>query len=118
MFLGLGLAAMWVFYSLRFAFTGEPAGESQLVLPAASVHLGYVLDLAFVVPVSILAAALLWQRAPWGYVLATVVLTFGTVYQLDYMATLVFRPRQAYRARRGSTLGSWSSSRRSGPARH
>jgi hypothetical protein len=46
----VGLAAMWSFYALRFAFTGAAPGESLLVLPSASVHLGYVLDLALLVP--------------------------------------------------------------------
>ena len=75
----IGLGAMWVFYSLRFAFTGTAPEESLLVLPSASVHLGYVLDLALLVPGYALAGVLLWRRAPWGYVMAV----FGTVYQLS-----------------------------------
>ncbi|MFC3890757.1 hypothetical protein ACFOWZ_04675 [Lentzea rhizosphaerae] len=31
MLLGLGLAGMWLFYSLRFAFTGAPPGEPFVV---------------------------------------------------------------------------------------
>jgi hypothetical protein len=89
--LAVGLGAMWVFYALRFAFTGAFPEESLLVLPAASVHLGYVLDLALLVPGYALAAVLLWRRAAWGYVLATVMLVFGTVYQLSYMTALVFQ---------------------------
>jgi hypothetical protein len=87
----IGLAAMWSFYALRFAFTGAAPGESLLVLPSASVHLGYVLDLALLVPGYALAAALLWRRAAWGYVLASVMAVFGTVYQLSYMTALVFQ---------------------------
>jgi hypothetical protein len=88
---GLSLAGMWVFYSLRFAFTGETPKESLLVLPLSAVHLGYVLDLALLVPAQVLGAVLLWRRAPWGYVLGTVTLVFGTVYQLNYMTALVFQ---------------------------
>jgi hypothetical protein len=87
----VSLGAMWVFYSLRFAFTGESPKESLLVLPLMAVHLGYTLDLALLVPTQVLAAVLLWWRAPWGYVLGTVTLVFGTVYQLNYMTALVFQ---------------------------
>jgi hypothetical protein len=88
---GVSLGAMWIFYSLRFAFTGEFPKESLLVLPQEAIHLGYTLDLALLVPTEILAAVLLWRRAPWGYVLATVTLLFGAVYQVNYMTALVFQ---------------------------
>ena len=91
MLVGLSLAAMWVFYSLRFAFTGAPPGESELVLPASAVHLAYVLDLAFFVPSCVLASILLWRRDSWGYVLATAVLVFGSLYQVNYIVALVFQ---------------------------
>lgn len=50
--LGLTLGGMWIFYSLRFAFTGQEPQESRLVLPLAGRRLGYVEDLAFLVPAS------------------------------------------------------------------
>jgi hypothetical protein len=90
-FLAAGLGGMWVFYSLRFAVTGAPPGESLLVLPAAGVHLGYVLDLALLVPAYAVAAVLLWRRAAWGYVLAGVLLPFTVVYQLNYLTALIFQ---------------------------
>jgi hypothetical protein len=37
------------------------------------------------------AAVLLWRRAPWGYVLGTVLLAAGVGSQLDYMTALVFQ---------------------------
>jgi hypothetical protein len=88
---GGALGAMWIFYSLRFALTGESPKESLLVLPPEAIHLGYSLDLALLVPTQILAAVLLWQRAPWGFVLATVTLLFGAVYQVNYMTALMFQ---------------------------
>ena len=91
MLLAVGLAAMWIFNSVRFAVTGQPPDESLLVLPAANQHVGYVLDLALLVPASILAAVLLWRRAAWGYLLGTVVAVFGVVYQIDYMVALIFQ---------------------------
>jgi hypothetical protein len=101
MLLAFGLAAMWVFFSLRFAINGEFPDESLLVLPAANVHLGYVLDLALLVPAAGLAAILLWRRAALGYVLATVVAAFCVVYQLNYTVALIFQAA-AGRARHDS----------------
>jgi hypothetical protein len=34
---------------------------------------------------------LLWRRAACGFVLATVMAVFGTVYQLSYMTALLFQ---------------------------
>ena len=93
MLLGLGLAGMWVFYSLRFAFTGAPPDESELVLPMQAVHLAYVLDLTFFAPACVLASILLWRRDSWGFVLATAVLVFGALYQVNYVVALVFQAR-------------------------
>ncbi|PFG38294.1 hypothetical protein ATJ97_0767 [Georgenia soli] len=87
--LGAGLGGMWVYYALRFALIGEPPEESQLVLPIASLHLAYVLDLALLVPGYLVAAVTLWRRAPWGYVIAGVLLTSGTLQQLQYMTGLL-----------------------------
>jgi hypothetical protein len=88
-FLAVGLAGMWVFYSLRFAVTGAFPEESDLLLPASAVHLAYALDLSLLVPAYALAAVLVWRRAAWGYVLATVLLVSGTVHQLAYLVALV-----------------------------
>jgi hypothetical protein len=88
--LGVALGAMWVFYSLRFTFTGQvPEEASRLVLPTASTHLGYVLDLSLLVPGYVLAAVLLWRRAAWGYLLATILLVSGALHQIAYMTALV-----------------------------
>ncbi|HXV94288.1 MAG TPA: hypothetical protein VD813_13370 [Pseudonocardia sp.] len=88
---GLALGGIWVFQALRFAVSGEAPTETLLVLPPANTHLAYVLDLALLVPGYVLAAVLLWRRAPWGYVLAGVLLPFSVVYQLNYMTALAFQ---------------------------
>jgi hypothetical protein len=88
--LAVSLGAMWIISSVRFAVTGDvPQEASQLILPTEMTHLGYVLDLALLVPGYALAAVLLWRRAAWGYVLAVVLLISGTVHQLSYMAALL-----------------------------
>ena len=91
--LAAGLGAMWVFYSLRFAFTGETPAESELVVPIATTHLAYVLDLGLLVPAYIAAGVLLWRRRPWGFVLSGALLLSGVVHQVSYMTALVFQAR-------------------------
>jgi len=61
------------------------------VLPMSWIHLGYVLDLVVLVPSYAAAAVLLWRRAPWRYVLGTVLLASGVGSQLDYMTALAFQ---------------------------
>jgi len=92
-FLAVGLASMWIFYSLRFAVTGADPEEARLVSSVSSMHLAYALDLAFLVPAYGLGAVLLWRRRPWGCVLATVLLTSGVIHQVSYMTALVFQAR-------------------------
>jgi hypothetical protein len=64
---------------------------SELIVPTATTHLGWVLDLSLLVPAYALAGILLWRRSAWGYVLATVVLIGGLMQQVDYMAALAFQ---------------------------
>ncbi|HET9516123.1 MAG TPA: hypothetical protein VFO77_00205 [Actinoplanes sp.] len=89
--LAAGLGGMWVYYSLRFAVTGEVPAGSALVEPDHVVHLGFALDLALLVPVYALAAFLLWRGVAAGFVLATVVLVSGTLQQVSYMVALLFQ---------------------------
>jgi hypothetical protein len=90
-FLVVGLAGMEVFYAVWFAVTAELPEGSVLVETPSVVHLGYALDLAVLVPTYGLAAVLLWRRRPWGYVLATLALTSGTVHQIGYLVALPFQ---------------------------
>jgi hypothetical protein len=90
-FLGGSLGAMWSFYSVRYALTGKRPAESKLVQPMSGVRLAYALDFLLVVPEYLTAAVLLWRRAPWGYVLATLLLASGALLQVQYMAALLFQ---------------------------
>jgi hypothetical protein len=92
LFLAGTLAVFWSAPSLRFAFTGAlPEEGSMLVVPIEITHLGWALDLSLLVPAYAAAGALLWRRAAWGYVLATVVLVAGVLQQVDYIAALLFQ---------------------------
>ncbi|SER72285.1 hypothetical protein [Lentzea albida] len=98
---GVGLAGTWVFQSVRFALTGTPPDETELVLLMQAVHLAYVLDLTFFAPLCVLASVLLWRRDPRGFVLATAVLVFGSLYQVNYVVALVFQLRAGIPGARG-----------------
>lgn len=79
--------------AVRFAVTGDTPAESELVVPLATTHVGYALDLSLLVSAYATAAVLLWRRAAWGVVLAAVLLVAGVLQQLTYVAALVFQAR-------------------------
>jgi hypothetical protein len=94
--LATSLAAMWGVGAIRFAASDVvPTEGSALVVPLAMTHLGWALDLAFLVPAYALAAVLLWRRSPWGNVLGAAVLIAGVAQQIGYMVALVFQSRAA-----------------------
>lgn len=112
--LGVALGAMWIFYSLRFAVTADvPEEPSRLVLPTAFTHLGWALDLSLLIPGYLVAAVLLWRRAAWGFVLATMLLVSGLLHQVAYMTALVSRWMRRSPVPRRSTRPSYPSPRRS-----
>ncbi|WP_063053521.1 hypothetical protein [Nocardia arthritidis] len=89
------LGAMWIYYSIRFAVTDEVTEPSRLILPSAMTHLGFVLDLALLVPSYAAAAVLLWRRRPWGFILATALLLAGSLHQFAYISAMIFQVRAA-----------------------
>lgn len=72
-FLALPLLVVEGGQSIQFIFTGKVPEAPSLI---------FALDLSFVVPGTILAAILLWQRRAWGYVLAAMMLVKGMTYGL------------------------------------
>jgi hypothetical protein len=94
--LAASLAAMWGVGAIRFAVADVvPTEGSMLVVPIGMTHLGWVLDLALLVPAYALAAVLLWRRSPWGNVLGSVLLIAGVGHQIGYMVALAFQSRAA-----------------------
>jgi hypothetical protein len=92
--LAVPIGAFWVYFSLRMAVTGQLPADTLLVQAESGLHLAYVLDLTLLVVPYALAAVLLWRRAPWGYVAATVLLVSGLVHQLSYMVALSFQAQE------------------------
>jgi hypothetical protein len=90
--LALPLAAIQISGLAGFALTGTvPDEPSQLVVPLEFTRLGAVLDLSLLVPAYLLAAAWVWRRCAWGFLLATVVLVAGALHQLSYMTAMLFQ---------------------------
>lgn len=76
-FWGVVLGIAWVAQTLAFVVTGEDPGLGQ-----EAFRLIAALDLSFVVVPVAVAAAWLWRRRAWGYVLAVVMHVKGAVYAL------------------------------------
>jgi len=87
---GAGLGVAWLAQWAAFTFRGiEPGiGEEPFTLIAA-------MDLSFIVPWFVLGGFLLWNRRPWGFVLAAILILKGATY------TLVLTTGSVVGARRG-----------------
>jgi hypothetical protein len=86
--LATALGAMWIYFAIDNAVTGDVPTGSRLVETDTVVHLGMALDLTLLVPLYAAAAILLWRRAPWGYVLAGLALLAGLLHQLSYLVAM------------------------------
>ncbi len=86
-FVAVGLTVVYSAASLDFVFTGQV--PEIVTLTGHPTSIVYALDLSLVVPWFVLAAIWLWQRRPWGYVLATLLNVKGAVYMLALSAVTV-----------------------------
>ena len=72
-----GLASMWLFDIVPAVLAGEqPSAIAQLGPEAAHT---YVIDLGILVPCLGIASIWLWQKRPWGYVVAGVLLVYAAL---------------------------------------
>jgi hypothetical protein len=80
LFVAFGIGGLWIAQSLSFVVTGQvPQFIIDVAHPTSVV---FALDLSLVVPFLALGAIWLWQRQPWGYVLAAILNVKGAVYML------------------------------------
>lgn len=86
-FVALGLTVVYGAQSLSFVMTGKV--PEIVTLTGHVTNVVFALDLSLVVPWFILGAIWLWQRRPWGYVLATILNVKGAVYMLALSAVTV-----------------------------
>lgn len=88
-FIGFGLAALWLSDIVPPLLSGTTPPLVEDVGPQAMAS--HVIDLGVVVPSIIFAAAWLYQKRPWGYVFAGVVLVLGATLAAPIgVTTLVF----------------------------
>ena len=66
---------------LNYLFTGKLPQAPSLI---------FALDLSIIVPTTALAAVLLWQRRPWGYVLGAIMLVKAFTYGLGLVLSTAF----------------------------
>lgn len=82
---GLGLTTVYVATWLGFVITGQlPATVIRSDHPTNMV---FALDLSLVVPLFVVGGIWLWQRRPWGYVLAAIGTVKGAVYLVGLCAS-------------------------------
>jgi hypothetical protein len=92
LFVAVGIGGLWIAQSLSFVLTGQvPQFIIDVAHPTSVV---FALDLSLVVPFLILGAIWLWQRQPWGYIMAAILCVKGTVYMLA-LATVSLSAAQA-----------------------
>jgi hypothetical protein len=75
MLLGLELSMI-----IPFLLSGNI--PTTIILTGLSTSVVFALDFSIVIPVSLIAAVLLWQRRSWGFVLAIIMLVKGVTYGL------------------------------------
>jgi hypothetical protein len=86
------LGGMWIAQSLSFVASGQ---VPQVISDAGhQTSVVFALDLSLLVPGLVVAAVLLWQRRPWGYVLAAILLIKAVTYALALIAMAVFSASQ------------------------
>jgi hypothetical protein len=88
LFVALFLGLNWGSRAFSFVLTGQlPQDLIDAGLPIAVV---YAMDLSVLVPILVLAAILLWQRRPWGYVAAIIIMVKTTAYTLALIFMGIF----------------------------
>ena len=74
-FVGLGLASVWIAMWAAYIFAGRPTP-----VETEAFKLVAALDLSLMVPALTVGGVLLWRRKPWGYVIAAIAATQGALY--------------------------------------
>jgi len=96
MFIAIMLGGMELSRAAGFWFSGQvPMDIVKTGHPTAVV---YAADLTLIIPAMALAAVMLWQRRPWGYLLGALMVVKGATYPLALIAMSVYV---------GLTVGEW-----------
>ena len=82
------LCALWLGQLVPALLAGKV--PDSIARSGGSLKYVFALDLGVVVPLAALAAAMLWRRRPWGFVLAAVVLVKASTMGLALLAMTAF----------------------------
>lgn len=82
------LAVIELGENIRFLTTG--AIPKTITDSGGITNFVYVLDLGIIVPLALLSVTFLWRRAPWGYLLAGVILVKGATMGLALLSMELF----------------------------
>jgi len=91
LFFTLLLGGLWVAMSASFIFTGVlPETISQTGHPTSVV---FATDLTILIPGMGIGGLLLWQRKPWGFLTASVIMVKAATYGISLIVMSVFSYR-------------------------
>lgn len=74
-FIGTGLAAVWMLMWALYIFAGQPTPVEPTAFQVVAA-----IDCGVIVPLVVIGGVMLWQRKPWGYVIASMGGILGALY--------------------------------------
>jgi hypothetical protein len=84
LFFALMLGGIEISRALSIFATGQV--HQDIIKTGHTTGVVYATDLSILIPALIVAAVLLWQRRPWGYTMATILMCKATTYALALIA--------------------------------
>lgn len=82
---GLALAYRWIYPILPAITTGSQPDLSRYFGSTATVNL--VLNLGIICPLALITGPWIWKRKPWGYINTSILLLYGFITNLAFLAT-------------------------------
>jgi hypothetical protein len=90
-FIAAFLGGFWTAQTASFLVTGQL--PQTIIDSGIHTSIVFALDLSLLVPGMVLGAIWLWQRRPWGYVLAALMMIKGTLYPMVLIGMAIFHAR-------------------------
>jgi hypothetical protein len=90
-FIAAFLGGFWTAQTVSFLVTGQL--PQTIIDSGIHTSIVFALDLSLLVPGMVLGAIWLWQRRPWGYALAALMMIKGTLYPMVLIGMAIFYAR-------------------------
>jgi hypothetical protein len=91
LFWAIFLGGLWIAQSVAFIVTGQL--PQSIIDSGGQTNVVFAIDLAIMIPALILGAVWLWQRQPWGYVVAVIMNIKGATYASALIMMSIFSLR-------------------------